>query len=1003
MRWNMERYRLTQILNVLLLPFTDMEQGKRDVRLECYEQYHHFMGMSNLDSDLFVRKEESHSEYIKRREQMVQYMIRYCHGHVKSEDDMKLLCELCYPMEELEQKMQEMESIRSAWDLPSNPMENISAVYLRKLASIACSLITYRDGIAAIRQWKDDGEYGKVRVKRTNSPFGKKEKDAYRETEGIFRQVSIFSKVEIWNLLCRMTVPDIYIVAAAVENKLGIEALYEQKPNIALADKLLVKSIKEGVAENHLHFNAGYDYEILWISCMNLEALLGMETEELGKEKKFQQLLMAVFRCQAARYLEDASEKRKGNGFAEWLSNEPEQEVTQLIWKLYRAEYSGLLSMEGKDELAKLYQKMSDKDGLITHDYLLGKIYSKYIEYKVSSEFILLYRCYRYTRMRVEDTFFARVFLQYLRLKNHFFMGLQEGHELQGFSFFQKKYGAVRKLIRDSDKGAMMLEVFRSQEKIESLRKLEIRITLNVRGSGMEHLHYERCREEIIRQIYDQLYDIFSSYRRYLLERVIGVKKAWYFMSREKLNLLAPEEESHVRQLIADNAVRIPTMGITFHFIKKEHLEDESGYYCWRKAGNGEREDSMHRLLRRCYMRNVALALEEIRESIPKLSEYIVGIDAASEELAMPPWMLAPVYKEMRSHKVTKPVADFGTDKVACERIQNIGFTYHVGEDYRHIISGLRYIDEVIEEFGYKAGDRLGHAIALGCDIPDWIRKNEVVALPYQEHLENLLWIWGLHAEGKLDAAIQVDMLEYEIMEIAADIYPRNEVITVNMLYRAYKRKFDLDHLEVANRLTFESGGCERVPKGNDTCGKHIYCRYDSCSGSCCSIWDEDKLLMTNYCPVFVREYKKIKLIPVRMEMMELYQTLQKYLISKIEDMGIYIEVNPTSNLAIGDFSSMEGHPIFSLHQIGETEGHHVLVTINSDDPTVFNTNVENELAYIYYAAERQGLSKSEILEWIDKIRKYGMDASFVQKEKALEQIYVEVMDILEGIERKRV
>lgn len=999
----MDRYRLTQILNVLLLPFTDIEQGKQDIQLECYMQYHRFMEMNNQGNDPFLSKEEFHRKYNEQKERMVQYMIRYCHGHVKSEDDMKLLCKLCYPMEELERKMQEMEGIRLAQGLPSIPMENISVVYLRKLASIACSLITYRDGVAAIRQWKDDGEYRGTRAKRSDFSCQKEQKEANRETEEIFRQVSVFSKVETWNLLCRMTVPDIYIVLAAVENRLGIEALYEQKPNIALADKLLVKSIREGVAENHLHFHAGYDYEILWISYMNLETLLETEPEERGKEKKFQQLLMAVFRCQAARYLESISEKWEGYGFEEWLSNESEKGVTQLIRKLYEAEYSGLLGMKERDDIARLCRKMSDRESLATHDYLMRNIYSKYIEYKVSSEFILLYRCCRYTRMHVEDTFFARVFLQYLRLKNHFFENLQEGHELQGFSYFQKKYNAVRAWERDMDRSDMMLEVFRSQEKIESLRKLEIRITLNVRGDGMEHLHYERCRAEIIRQIYDQLYDVFSSYRRYLLECVIGVKRAWDFMNREKLNLLAPGEESHVRRLVADSAVRIPTMGITFHFIRKEHLEDESGHYCWRKAGNGEREDSMHLLLRRCYMRNVALALEEIRETISKLSEYIVGIDAASDEFAMSPWMLAPVYKEMRSHKATKPVADFGNYKVACERIQNIGFTYHVGEDYRHIISGFRHIDEVIEKFGYKAGDRLGHAIALGCDIHDWIMKNEVVAMPCQEHLENLLWMWGLHAEGKLNAAIQVEMLEYEILEIVKDIYPRSEVITVNMLYRAYKKKFDLNHLEIAQDLTRESGECEHVPKEENTCGKHIYCKYDTCSGSCYSIWDEDKLLMTNYCPVFVRKYKKIQLIPVRLEMMELYETLQEYLISKIEDRGIYIEVNPTSNLAIGDFSSMKKHPIFSLHQVEETKGHHVLVTINADDPTVFNTNVENELAYIYYAAERHGFPKSEILSWIDKIRKYGMDASFIQKEKTLVQIYTEVVGIMHEIDRKRI
>ena len=66
------------------------------------------------------------------------------------------------------------------------------------------------------------------------------------------------------------------------------------------------------------------------------------------------------------------------------------------------------------------------------------------------------------------------------------------------------------------------------------------------------------------------------------------------------------------------------------------------------------------------------------------------------------------------------------------------------------------------------------------------------------------------------------------------------------------------------------------------------------------------------------------------------------------------------------------------------------------------NTNVENEFAYIYYAAEKQGYAKSEILEWIDRIRQYGMDASFIQKEKSAEQIFLEVEEMIEGINRRK-
>lgn len=72
-----------------------------------------------------------------------------------------------------------------------------------------------------------------------------------------------------------------------------------------------------------------------------------------------------------------------------------------------------------------------------------------------------------------------------------------------------------------------------------------------------------------------------------------------------------------------------------------------------------------------------------------------------------------------------------------------------------------------------------------------------------------------------------------------------------------------------------------------------------------------------------------------------------------------------------------------------------MFVTVNSDDPAVFNTNVENELAYIYYAAEAQGAAKSEVVEWVDKIRQYGMDASFIRNEKSPEQILMEIQRIL--------
>ena len=75
---------------------------------------------------------------------------------------------------------------------------------------------------------------------------------------------------------------------------------------------------------------------------------------------------------------------------------------------------------------------------------------------------------------------------------------------------------------------------------------------------------------------------------------------------------------------------------------------------------------------------------------------------------------------------------------------------------------------------------------------------------------------------------------------------------------------------------------------------------------------------------------------------------------------------------------------------------------VNSDNPVIFNTNVENELAYIYYAAEYQGHSKEHVLAWVDTIRQNGLDGSFVLEEKEPWRILDEVEQIMEALSEKK-
>ena len=564
-------------------------------------------------------------------------------------------------------------------------------------------------------------------------------------------------------------------------------------------------------------------------------------------------------------------------------------------------------------------------------------------------------------------------------------------------------------MLREAtDRESMMLEVFRSQAKIASLKKLEIRIGPNVDWRDMDSLQYDRCSREILSRLNDQLGEVFRTYRRYLIESGTGVAEARALLEEEEKRrgmqgFSWRDLCGRVRERIG--GLRAPALGIVYHFIKTERLDDLSGYFCWRDFGQ-EGGYSGHSVVLRQDMANIAMAIEELRSSVLHLDEYIVGIDAASDENAMEPWMFAPAYNRMRSRRISRPVRRSGESGGKYSLVQNIGFTYHVGEDFRHILSGLRHIDEVIERFHYKPGDRLGHAIALGVDIRKWARGNEVIPVPAQEYLEDLLWIWGVNVKAGIDLPLQLERLEERILSLAAEIYARAETITVRMLYEAYSMKFLEDHetilREQEDRLQKEeqgTGGNGAEEEENGAEGGRTFCYYSHRCAIGNREWTAKRLLCTNYCPVFLERYQSVILTRIEEPDVAVWERLQEYLLEKVEKNGIYVETNPASNLTIGDFEDFRDHPIFRMNSIRAQErGHRIMVTVNSDDPAVFHTNVENELSYLYYATEHAGVPKEEVLSWIDRIRQNGLEASFIRREKDAATMLDEISGIREDL-----
>jgi aminodeoxyfutalosine deaminase len=101
-------------------------------------------------------------------------------------------------------------------------------------------------------------------------------------------------------------------------------------------------------------------------------------------------------------------------------------------------------------------------------------------------------------------------------------------------------------------------------------------------------------------------------------------------------------------------------------------------------------------------------------------------------------------------------------------------------------------------------------------------------------------------------------------------------------------------------------------------------------------------------------------------------------LVTYLADHRIPLEVCPTSNLRLGVYTDLETHPLRPLYEAG------VIVTINSDDPPLFNTTLNQEVLLLH---EPFGLDVAAI----DDILLNGIRYSFlaVERKQQLEAAFV--------------
>lgn len=397
-------------------------------------------------------------------------------------------------------------------------------------------------------------------------------------------------------------------------------------------------------------------------------------------------------------------------------------------------------------------------------------------------------------------------------------------------------------------------------------------------------------------------------------------------------------------------------------------------------------------------------AITDLKDSECEEAKRIKGIDACSPEIWCRPEVFAQAFRYLK-------------DYVSENQKTPLMATYHVGEDFLDVADGLRAIDEAILFLNLKCGDRLGHALALGVDVDEWYQsKSYRIMINKMRFLDDLTWMYAKLRQYNISDCEDVKAyIEKRFDEYFAEIYKNNissrkkEKIMnaanefymsrgiadercyddspagINDYYDAWKLRGDdpEQYQHGYYRRTYGSRGSWDNYAINREFPINYKIRYRS------------KVAMLYYAYHFIPEVKKTgdEMIEVKVHQnfIEAVKKVQAGMQQEICAMGIGIETNPSSNYLIGTFRRYDKHPIIGWYNCGLTLDQKAMercpqlqVSINTDDQGVFSTYIENEYAYLSLALEKsrdaQGkpmYNRTMILQWLDNIRKMGLDQSF--------------------------
>lgn len=529
-----------------------------------------------------------------------------------------------------------------------------------------------------------------------------------------------------------------------------------------------------------------------------------------------------------------------------------------------------------------------------------------------------------------------RLFMIYLLLQNQYYQMLVQGEAQYGFDQFQRfTYAPFRWTSEEVYDHRMNLMHGECQDWSRTA-KLEGRFSPKDEVDKNEALFVS----------------ILGSYCRYLTGKS-GFMSSGLVTKEgvgESLSVILKKLNDLGIPLIKQGR-RVHHLGLVAHFIKAR----------W----DGEGPYRHHALRKRLSLQ--AEVLGETLKRWPGLRHWVRGIDAASNELDASAEVFAVCYR-------------------ACQRAGLTRRTYHAGEDFIHLISGIRAMLDAIELLDLRDGDRIGHGTAMGIHPELWLARSPSTMLVSQgDWLLDLLAAWRLLRDFP-EHFVCAQYIQRELAAGASRVFSRE------ISAQTFEATMGCRHLdpELVRKVLQHRGQLppDALLEWHSTSGVPPYSvssleRFEIQLVEDMRVKNPHALLLywTWHNDRDLRKHTEA-IIEVQSDILGVSAliALQQALMQRMFDRRVIVETLPSSNVRISLYENFSEHHALRwikapAHAVkGDPE---VLVSLGSDDPGIFASDLSGELYHLYAVLRQEGDSDQQALARLAQVNERGRQYAF--------------------------